>query len=82
MKKPELKQLVIDEISVIGTYNDPEEVKGSDHFRDDLGKDSLDFVEFIMHIEKALNISIPDEELEGKENFTIDEMTDYIYSKL
>lgn len=31
MKKPELKQLVIDEISVIGTYNDPEEVKGSDH---------------------------------------------------
>ena len=37
------------------------------NLRDDLGFDSLDFVEVIMHIEKDLNIVIDDDDAENVE---------------
>jgi acyl carrier protein len=33
-------------------------------FKDDLGADSLDIVEFIMELEEAFEVEIPDEEAE------------------
>jgi len=80
MKRADLKVIVIDKISEIPPYNDPEDITGSDHFKDDLGKDSLDFVEFVIAIERELKIQCPDEEIRGMENNTIDEMTDYFMS--
>lgn len=82
MKKEELKNLIIETISNIGVENDIEDVKGADRLKDDLYKDSLDFVEFVMHIESSLSISIPDHEIEGKGNDSIDELTDYIFTKI
>lgn len=34
-------------------------------FKDDLGSDSLDLVEFVMALEEEFDISVPESELEG-----------------
>ena len=34
-------------------------------FREDLGFDSLDFIEFVMEVEEEFNITIPDDEAEN-----------------
>lgn len=42
-----------------------DEVALDHRFREDLDFDSLAMVDFIMHLEDALNLSIPDEAVEG-----------------
>ena len=48
--------------------------------RKDIGFDSLDCVEFLMHIERDFKISIPDEEAEPVK--TVKEVIDIIEQKL
>lgn len=48
--------------------------------RKDLGFDSLDCVEFLMHIERDFKISIPDEEAEPVK--TVKEVIDIIEQKV
>ena len=42
----------------------PEEIKGKDHFVENLGADSLDIVELVMAFEEEFGIEIPDQEIE------------------
>jgi acyl carrier protein len=49
-------------------------------FKDDLDADSLDLVEFVMALEEQLDISVPEEELEGVE--TIGQALDLIAGKV
>jgi acyl carrier protein len=49
-------------------------------FADDLGADSLDVVELVMALEEKLDISIPEEDLEGIK--TVGEALDVIAGKL
>jgi len=52
--------------AVANVLNKPaSEITPDTTFRDDLGADSLDVVEIVMSIEEALDISIPDEDLES-----------------
>ena len=44
---------------------DPDEVTPEASFIDDLGADSLDLVELVMHMEEVFNVEIPDEDAEG-----------------
>jgi len=46
----------------------------------DLGADSLDIVEIVMHIEDQFKIKIPDDDLEGLS--TIQDVVDYLYGRL
>jgi acyl carrier protein len=39
-----------------------EHIKPESRFKEDLGLDSLDTVEFVLELETAFNISIPDED--------------------
>ena len=48
--------------------------------RKDIGFDSLDCVEFLMHIERGFKISIPDEEAEPVK--TVKEVIDIIEQKI
>ena len=48
--------------------------------RKDIGFDSLDCIEFLMHIERDFKISIPDEEAEPVK--TVKEVIDIIEQKL
>jgi acyl carrier protein len=49
-------------------------------FREDLGVDSLDLVEFVMAMEDRFEIRVAQEELEGVK--TVGDALDRIYSKL
>lgn len=59
---------------------DPSEVTPNANFVNDLGADSLDIVEIVMHIEKTLKINIPDEEWANAE--TIGEAHELICRKV
>ena len=59
---------------------DPSEVTPSASFVNDLGADSLDIVEIVMHVEKTLNIEIPDLEWGNAE--TIGEAYELICRKV
>ncbi len=54
-----VKEIIVDKLGV-----EEAEVTPSANFTNDLGADSLDTVELIMELEKALDIQIPDEEAE------------------
>ena len=58
----------------------PEEVKPTASFKDDLGADSLDAVEFIMALEEKFGIEIPDEDAESMQ--TVDDAIKYVESKM
>ena len=44
---------------------EPGAVTETARFKEDLGADSLDLVEFVMALEERLDISVPEEELDG-----------------
>jgi acyl carrier protein len=54
-----VKQIIVEELGV-----DEAEVTANARFIDDLGADSLDTVELVMHFEEEFGIEIPDEDAE------------------
>lgn len=54
-----VKKVVVDQLDV-----NPEEVTENASFVDDLGADSLDFVELVMGLEEEFDVEIPDEQAE------------------
>ncbi len=50
------------------------------NFKDDLDADSLDLVELVMALEERLDISVPEEDLEGVE--TVGQALDLVLSKV
>lgn len=79
MKREELKEIVIDEIhnsSRLGAG----EVEENESLCDDLGMDSLDFVELVMHLERRLDIAIPDASIsEPLEEYTVSKVVDVVH---
>jgi acyl carrier protein len=65
-------------VEVLGV--DESAVTESARFKDDLDADSLDLVEFVMALEEQLDISVPEEDLEGVE--TIGQALDLIAGKV
>jgi acyl carrier protein len=59
---------------------DPAKVTETATFAEDLEADSLDVVELVMALEEKLDISIPEEELEGIK--TVGEALDVIAAKV
>ena len=65
-------------VEVLGV--DESAVTESARFKDDLDADSLDLVELVMALEEQLDISVPEEDLEGVE--TIGQALDLIAGKV
>ena len=66
---------LIEEIEV-----DPGAIGENSSFKDDLGADSLDAVEFIMALEEKFGIEIPDDDAEKMQ--TVDDAIKYIENKM
>lgn len=49
---------------------------------DDLGADSIDFVEIVMELEKAFGITIKDDEAEHMNEWTVDDLYKFVKGKL
>lgn len=67
----QLQTLIVERLGV-----DPADVTMEASFTNDLGADSLDVVEFIMEMEDAFNIEIPDADAEKL--LTVKDAVDYI----
>ncbi|HVM10290.1 MAG TPA: acyl carrier protein [Acidimicrobiales bacterium] len=59
---------------------DESQVTEDARFKDDLDADSLDLVELVMALEERLDVSVPEEELEGIE--TVGQALDLIAGKV
>ena len=70
----QLSKMIVDRMGV-----EPEQVTENASFKDDLGADSLDVVEFIMELEEAFDVEIPDEDA-GK-LLTVGDVVTYLDSK-
>jgi acyl carrier protein len=66
-----VKKIVVERLDV-----EPEAVKPSASFANDLGADSLDTVELVMALEEAFDIEIPDEVAEKID--TVEKAVDHI----
>ena len=49
---------------------------------DDLGADSIDFVEIVLELEKAFGITIKDDEAEQLNEWTVGNLYDFVKDKL
>ena len=67
--------IIVDRLGV-----DKSEVKLESSFKEDLGADSLDVVEFVMELEEEFDIEIPDEEAEKIS--TVGDAVNYIQSQI
>jgi acyl carrier protein len=65
-------------VDVLAVQEDQVTLEAS--FAEDLDADSLDLVEFVMALEEKLDISVPEEDLEGVE--TIGQALDLIAGKV
>jgi len=65
-------------VEVLGV--EPDAVTENASLKDDLGADSLDLVEVVMALEERLDITIPEDELEGIK--TVGQAVDAVMVKL
>lgn len=66
-------------VEVLGLEDDSN-IKEEDNIVDNLGADSLDFVELIMKLENIFNVKIEDEDVE--KIITVEDLVNYIESIL
>ena len=70
-----MRRIVNDECGVA-----EDSIRSDSKFTDDFGMDSLDCVEFIMAVEEAFDIEIPDEDAEAI--LTFQEAVNYVEDKI
>ena len=59
---------------------DPASIQDSSVFLEDLGADSVDFVELLMHFQEAFGVAIPDADADGLGRFGA--AVDYLADRL
>lgn len=77
------KNTVFKKIQTIILNNDDtlkDKITLDSNLNDDLGLDSLDTTDIIMHIEKEFGISIPD--MDAEKIHTIGQLVEYVYKKI
>lgn len=62
--------------------NDERNIRREKTLVDDLGADSIDFVEIVMELEKQFGITIKDDEAEHLNEWTVGDLYDFVNGKL
>lgn len=58
--KKKVEQILLDNFGIEESHLDLDA-----EFKDDFGMDSLDYVEFVMEVEKEFDVALPDDEVDG-----------------
>ncbi|KAL1900776.1 mitochondrial acyl carrier protein [Ceratocystis pirilliformis] len=74
--KEEVEGRIMSLLQGFDKVSNPEHIKPTAHFANDLGLDSLDTVEVVMAIEEEFSIEIPDKEADSIHS--VDKAVDYI----
>ncbi len=60
MTAADLRRVILEELINVAPDLDPEDIGDEDHLMDDLGIDSLDFVNLLSALQKRLGIALPE----------------------
>jgi acyl carrier protein len=83
MKRESVKAVVTEFLAQLNECSfSPEEIQESHNLKDDIGADSLDFVEMVILCEKEFNIGISDDDISGAEHGTVGEFISIVESKI
>ncbi|KUI59479.1 Acyl carrier protein, mitochondrial [Cytospora mali] len=77
--KGDVEARIMGLLSGFDKVNDPNNIKPTAHFANDLGLDSLDTVEVVMAIEEEFSIEIPDKDADTIHS--VDKAVEYILSQ-
>lgn len=79
MTKHDVRLAIATGITRVKPLLTEEDIADNDNLYDDIGLDSLDMVELIMDVERALEISVPDESINDFKRLTVGELAERIY---
>ncbi|KFA60694.1 hypothetical protein S40285_05078 [Stachybotrys chlorohalonatus IBT 40285] len=79
LNKEEVEGRILSLLQGFDKVNDPANIKGTAHFANDLGLDSLDTVEVVMAIEEEFSIEIPDKDADNIHS--VEKAVEYILSQ-
>ncbi|KAL8289761.1 hypothetical protein RB597_001400 [Gaeumannomyces tritici] len=79
LDKDAVEERIVALLKNFDKVNDPETIKPTSHFANDLGLDSLDTVEVVMAIEEEFSIEIPDKDADNIHS--VDKAVEYILSQ-
>ncbi|KAL8375864.1 hypothetical protein RB595_007137 [Gaeumannomyces hyphopodioides] len=79
LDKAAVEERIVALLKNFDKVNDPETIKPTSHFANDLGLDSLDTVEVVMAIEEEFSIEIPDKDADTIHS--VDKAVEYILSQ-
>ncbi|KUI72447.1 Acyl carrier protein, mitochondrial [Cytospora mali] len=79
LAKDDVEARIIGLLNGFDKVNDPNNIKPTSHFANDLGLDSLDTVEVVMAIEEEFSIEIPDKDADTIHS--VDKAVEYILSQ-
>ena len=84
MERDKVKEIIFDIIKPFKKDVSIEEnpIKENYTLETDLGFDSLDFVEFIVFLEKEFNIAIPDDYMEEMYKLQLKDIINYIHKEV
>jgi acyl carrier protein len=80
MTREEVRQAIIDIIKSITPDEDISNIDGERPLREQLGLDSMDFLDIVMEIRKRYNIDVPENDY--MELVSLDSSTNYLAPKL
>jgi acyl carrier protein len=62
MNKEEIETIIFSSLKQIAPDTEPSELSPDDNIKETLGIDSFDFLQFIVSLDKKLNIEIPEQD--------------------
>ena len=80
MEKQELRQIVIDIIAGIAPDEDLTNINDDEPLRDQIGLDSMDFLDIVMELRKQYKVEVPEEDYGSLR--TMNSTVDYLKPKL
>lgn len=81
MTRDKIKEIIVDELSGVSGMAITD-IKEENSLSNDLGLDSLDFVEIVIDLENAFGISIHDDEMDPMGDNSVKDLIDLIENKI